>query len=673
MLKTKKQKKYFSFFIGLLAFPFGALAENFVAPEDSLLQKEIKEVVITPQSQGTMSFRSTALQTQKITGFELSRAACCSLAESFETNPSVDVAYSDAVTGAKQIRLLGLDGEYVQLLTENFPNFRGLATPYGLDYVPGPWMESIYVSKGTSSVRNGYQAITGQINVEYKKPAVSDVLSANVFAADNGRLEANADASFLLNDELSSGLFLHYSTEQKEMDGNGDSFLDTPLRQQVNLLNRWYFKNEDIISQAGVQYLYDERKGGQTNGLLAPGYSQDLYETGLNVNRVSFFTKNGLMPDLEKRQSFALIFTGSYQDQESFFGNRIYDADELNLYANLMYEKEFNLQHKLNAGFTFDYLNLNEKTNSAYLPLGKESTSGTYVEYTFNKDYKFIFLAGLRLDHSSLYDFFVTPRVHLKYNLSDVVQLRGTLGKGYRTPRLMAENSFLMASNREFVFGSEFDQEEAWNYGLNLGLYIPLYNKELTVNAEWYYTDFVKQLVVDLDTDPHKVLFSNLDGKSYSSVFQLEASYPFFKGFTLTAAYRWMDVKTTYSGELKKKPFTSDYKALLTASFQTPLRKWQFDLTSQFNGGGRLPDSHLANPLWDNTFSSYTIINGQVSKFFRTWSIYGGVENLLDFTQKNRVVSPEKPWGPDFNAAMIWGPVHGRKFYIGLRYHIPRF
>jgi len=646
-------------------------SSQYTAVEDSV---SLDEIVISPKSSGTMSFRTTALQTQKITGFELSRAACCTLAESFETNPSVDVAYSDAVTGAKQIRLLGLAGEYVQLLTENFPNFRGLATPYGLDYIPGPWMESIYVSKGTSSVKNGYEAITGQINVEYKKPMLADVLTANVFAADNGRVEANADVSVLLNEELSSGLFLHYSSEQKDMDENKDLFLDSPLRQQVNLLNRWYFKNDKIISQAGVQYLFDERKGGQIAHTLPPGSpSHPLYRTDLSVNRVSFFTKNGLIPDPEINRSLALIFTGSYQDQDASFGNRIYDATELNLHGHLMYERQFNPQHKLNAGLTFDYLDLDEKTGLNYQPLGKESTTGAYMEYTYNKDSRFIFMAGLRTDHSSLYDFFVTPRVHLKYNFSDQVQLRSTVGKGYRTSRILAENAFLLASSREFVFMEKSDMEEAWNYGLNLALYLPVNNNELTVNAEWYYTDFQKQAIADLDTDPHKILFYNLDGKSYSSVFQLEASYPFFRGFNLTAAYRWMNVKTTYQGKLTKKPLSSDYKALLTASYQTPLRKWQFDLTAQFNGGGRMPEPAAQNPLWNKTFSSYTILNAQVSKFFRTWSVYAGAENVLNFTQKDRIIGYDDPWSGDFDASMIWGPVHGRKFYMGLRWHIPRF
>lgn len=668
-----QKKRYCLIAIFIFAFSFSHLQAFVNFPNDSI---DLEEVVITKEKTGTMTFRTLPVQTQKINAFELTRAACCNLSESFETNPSVDVSYSDAVTGAKQIRLLGLDGEYVQLLTENFPNYRGLATPYGLDYVPGPWMESIQVSKGTSSVKNGYEAITGQINVEYKKPPFSDVLTANLFAADNARLEANLDASILLNEELSTGLFLHFSNEQKEMDSNDDGFLDIPLKQQINAMNRWYFRNNNLISQIGVQYLKDKREGGQTKNVNAV----NPYKTDLDVNRVSFFTKNGYILDPYKNESLALIFTGSYQKQDSYFGHRQYDAEETNLYANFMYEKDFHPEHKLSAGVSVNYVDMDEVfVRDNTLMIGhtpqdtKETTPGAYLEYTFNKDYKFILLAGLRVDYSSIYDVFITPRLHIKYNFTDCLHLRGTIGKGFRTAHVLAENSYLLANSRNILLSSEFDQEEAWNYGLNLGLYIPINEKELMINGEWYYTDFKKQLVVDLDSDPHSVSFYNLDGKSYSSVFQLEASYPFFKGFSLTAAYRWMDVKTTYNGVLKKKPLISDYKALITASYQTHLRKWQFDATVQFNGGGRMPESDLLNPLWDNSFPSFTVMNAQVSKFFRTWSIYVGVENIFDFIQKNRIIANDNPWNDDFDATMIWGPVHGRKFYIGFRYHIPRF
>ena len=632
----------------------------------------LQEVVVKPISMGTISYRTTVLQSQKIGRAELSRAACCNLSESFETNPSVDVSYSDAVTGAKQIRLLGLDGIYVQLLSENFPAYRGLSTIYGLDYVPGPWMESILVSKGTSSVKNGYDALTGQINVEYKKPPNSDILTANVFAADNGRWEINTDASYFLNEKLSSGLFIHYSSEQKQMDGNDDGFMDTPLKRQFNVMNRWHYQTEKFISQSGVQYLHDDRTGGQTDNALPAESSVPLYRTDLNVNRVSIFTKNGWILDYDKSESLALILTGSYHDQNAAYGLKRYNADERTIYASFLYETNINQENKISTGLSLNHLNIHEKFTPNFPDKTKETTTGIYAEYTYNKDYKLIALAGLRADYSSLFDLFVTPRLHLKYNFTDWMHLRGTIGKGYRTPLILTENQFYLASNRTLLNLYKPEQEEAWNYGFNLGFYIPIGRKELIINGEWYYTDFQKQLIVDMDTHPNQISFYNLNGSSYSSVFQVEASYPFFRGFNATAAFRWMDVKTTYNGILREKPLTSRYKALFTASYQTPLKKWQFDLTTQLNGEGRMPDPDINNSLWEKDFPAYTIINAQITKNFRDWSIYAGAENILDYTQKDRVIGATNPLGNDFDATMIWGPVHGRKFYIGLRYNIQR-
>lgn len=640
----------------------------------------LNEIVISQRKMSTISSRISTLQTQQITRDELSRAACCNLAESFETNPSVDVAYTDAATGARQIRLLGLSGTYVQMLTENFPNFRGVASSYGLDYVPGPWLESIYVSKGTSSVKNGYEALAGQINVEFKKPKrTADVFAANVFAGDNERYEVNLDGTALLSNELSSTLLAHISTEEKEFDENHDGFLDTPLKRQLNLMNRWEYSKGGYISQFGARFLAEDRTGGQVKNAIAPPDS--LYKIKLETYRVEGFAKNGYILNQENNESVALILSGSYHQQQSGYGFRPYNVYETNLYGNLIYEREFTKMHRISTGLSMNYDLYNENyiLHMGVAPgtpketaTNEEVVTGGYLEYTFNKDDKLIVLAGLRADYSDRYDWFVTPRLHLKYNFTDWMHLRASAGKGFRTTHVLAENNFYLGSSRKMNIEDNLKMEEAWNYGANLSFYIPLFGKELMINSEFYYTDFKNQVVVDVDSDPHAVSFYNLKGDSYSFNFQMEATYPFFTGFTLTAAYRKTKVKTTYGGVLKDKPFTNDYKGLLTASYQTPMRKWQFDVTSQFNGGGRLPDPDKTNPLWEERFDSFVVLNAQATKFFRNWSVYVGSENLLDFVQKNPIINPENPYGNDFDTSLVWGPLHGRKLYAGLRYNIPR-
>lgn len=647
--------------------------QNIILQENT----ELGEVVIEKTVPGTIKSRREILQTEKITVKELHRAACCNLSESFETNPSVDVSFSDAVTGAKQIQLLGLAGTYVQTLTENYPNFRGTASVYGLDYIPGPWMESIQISKGAASVKNGYESITGQMNVEYKKPANSDPLSLNVFSSDAGRYEGNADAAFVLNDKLSTGVFLHYSNEQATHDDNNDSFLDAPKKHQFNMMNRWHYMSGRYASQFGVRFLQDYRTSGQTlHTLNEVQHNHDPYEISVKANRGEVYSKNSYILDEERNGNVALIFTGSYNDQKSQYAADKYNVYGNNLYASLMYETELGKMHQLSAGLSVNWDKYNQ---SMYLsqPItnqpNEETATGGYIQYTFNKDDKFIALAGLRTDYSTLHkQAFVTPRLHLKYTPVEWLNMRASAGKGYRTVFVMPENSFFLASNRKIEIESNIKQESAWNYGTSVSFYVPIKGKELTLSGEWYRTDFDNQVVTDVDSDPHAVKFYNLKGKSYANSFQVEASYPLFSGFTILGAYRWTDAKTEYGGRLMKKPLISDYKALVTASYETKMKKWMFDLTAQFNGGGRMPTPDAVNPLWSNTFGSYTILNAQVTKNFRTWSLYAGAENITDFKQKNPIVSPENPFGDDFDATMVWGPTMGRKFYVGLRYTLSR-
>ena len=632
---------------------------------------ELNEVNIVTRKLGTMKLRSSVMNEDMISSAELSRAACCNLGESFVTNPSVDVSYSDAATGAKQIKLLGLSGTYVQMLTENIPNYRGAAAPYGLGYVPGPWMQSIQVSKGTSSVKNGYE-----------KPQLpeADWVSANLFASTTNRYEANADATLKLSKRWSTSLLAHYENETKAHDGNDDGFVDIPQVEQYNVWNRWAYMGDHYVFQAGIKALSETRTSGQANhgGTM---HSGDLYKVGIDTERYEFFTKNAYIFNKEKNTNLALILSTTLHNQDATYGRKLYNVDQTNVYASLMFETEFNPQNSFSAGLSFNYdaydqhYRLENTTDNPLKAFEKEAVPGAYVQYTLNLNDKWMVMAGLRGDYSNEHGFFVTPRAHLKYNPNDYVNFRLSAGKGYRTNHVLAENNYLLSSSRKVEIAKNLDMEEAWNYGASVSTYIPIFGKTLNVNAEYYYTDFLKQVIVDMDSNPHEVAFYNLDGRSYSHVFQVEASYPFFKGFTLTGAYRLTDAKTTYKGERMEKPLTSKYKGLLTASYQTPLGIWQFDATLQLNGGGRMPtpyeqgDGQLS---WERRYGSFEQLSLQVTRYFRRWSIYVGGENLTNFKQKNPIIDAANPWGNNFDSTMIWGPVHGAKGYIGIRFNLAR-
>lgn len=609
---------------------------------------------------------------------EMFRAACCNLGESFVTNPSVDVSYSDAATGAKQIKLLGLSGTYVQMLTENMPNFRGVAMPYALGYVPGTWMRSIQVSKGSSSVKNGYESITGQINIEYLKPEDPQTVNINLFGDTKTRFEANVDGNIKVSDKLSTVLMGHFENTFEEHDENNDGFYDKPKARQYNLMNRWLWKGEHYIFHGGASMLHEKRQGGQME-MDSHQMAHGRYDIDIETDRYEAYMKHAFVFDHEHGSNIALFTSASMQELSSTFGHKDYYVNEKNLYASLVFETHFNEQHSLSAGLSLnhDYLGQSlayNATASHATPLPvigneKETVPGAYAQYTLDLSSKLTFMAGLRIDHSNLYGTFWTPRFHLKYAPSSLLSVRLSAGKGYRTVHALAENNFLLASGRLLNIGN-LRQEEAWNYGASAALLIPIGDKTLKVNAEYYYTRFSNQTVIDYDSDPMSITIDNLDGKSYSHTAQIDATYPLFSGFTLTAAYRINDVKCSYGGQLMEKPLTSKYKGLLTASYKTPLEKWQFDVTLQLNGGGRMPNPYITangTPSWDSRFKAYEQLSAQITREFRHFSVYVGGENLTGFTQKHPIIGADNPWSTTFEPTLVWGPVHGRVLYAGTR------
>ena len=626
---------------------------------DSLVGQELREVTVT--ANGVDRVRASAVgNTEIISSKELLRAACCNLDESFTTNPSVDVNYADAATGARQIRLLGLSGTYVQMLTENIPNYRGLATPFALGYIPGPWMQSIQVSKGASSVKNGHESITGQINVEFKKPQATPFADANLYYNTKGKLEANLGGNLQLSKRWSTALLGHYEMPGKAHDANGDGFADMPKIKQGLLQSRWAWMGDYYIFQASVKGLKEHREGGQLahhSPLTTHPYLIDITN-----ERYEAFVKNAYIFNEEHASNVALILSGSLHHADAEYGQKSYHADQRNGYASLMFETDFSEHHSLSTGVSLNYDYLSE--------FPSETTPGLYAQYTYKLGERLVVMGGLRWDHSSIYGGFLTPRMHLKYSPNGFLTLRGSIGKGWRTVHPLAENHYLLASGRHVVVDPDLDQEEAWNYGLSAALSIPVGEKKLELNAEYYYTTFLHQAVIDFDADPHTVRFSNLDGESYSHTWQAEASYPLFEGFTLTATYRRSNVKSTYGGVLNEKPLTNKYKGLVTASYAPGLGKWQFDVTLQLNGGGRMPTPYATAdgfPSWPARYKGYEQLSAQITRFFRFWSIYVGGENITNFKQKNPVIGADDPWGPNFDSTMIWGPVHGTIGYIGIR------
>ena len=632
----------------------------------------LNEVEVVSREKTAFVSRMSTVNTTHIGSGELKKAACCNLSESFETSASVDVSYSDAVTGAKQIEMLGLSGIYTQMMSENMPDLRGLANSFGLGYVPGSWMESIQVSKGTSTVLNGYESMSGQINVEYKKPSAGDKLFVNLFQNHMGRSEMNFNARTPLSKTLSTMLLGHVSHNGTRHDDNKDGFLDDPLYTQYNLFNRWDFIHNNYDIQFGIKALKEEREGGQLSyDKQLPRDINNGYGVKMNTERVAAFLKTGFIFD-RPVTSLGIQQQFTYHKLGSYFGLNDYDANQLSYYANALFQSYIgNTQHSYTTGASFIYDKYEEQLNDS-LFARTEVVPGVFFQYSYSDGEKVNIIAGVRADHHNEYGVFVTPRLHLRYNFNEHTILRATAGKGFRSPNVLAENTSLLASSRRLVFVNTPRMEEAWNFGLNLSKHFDIGNRELTVNIDGYRTSFVNQVIIDRDSDIDLISIYNLNGKSFSNSFQVEANYELLKGLDVTAAFRMNDVKMTYNDELLQKPLVNKYKGLVSMSYVTNQKKWQFDATAQFNGQSRLPNTEANPEIYRQVAKSpaYTILNAQVTKYFRVWNVYLGGENLTNFKQNNPVIAAENPFGNHFDSSMIWGPISGIKVYVGLRYMI---
>ena len=687
----KRIKHFIILILSLVAAP--AIAQDTL----NMDQFRIEEVQVVQRRKGTVKSRTDAFDTQRINSEELCRAACCNLSEAFETSASVDVAYADAATGAKQIRLLGLNGTYVQLIQENTPAVRGLAQNFGLEYIPGPWMSSIQVSKGTSSVINGYEATSGQINVELLKPQIQSPLAVNLMFNSDLMAEANIAGGWKIESrkqkvesrKLYTGILAHYGQNFMAMDGNHDSFMDMPKTINANLANRWFYKEGNYTFQAFVRGLYDRRRAGQFADTIA-----NPYHINLNTWRVEGFVKNGYVFDEETGSSVALITAVSYHDLNNDYGLRNWKANQLNVYANAIYQGNFegrgeiDNDHRLSSGISVNFDKYGETLNILSDNLNRwEVVPGIFAEYSLKYDEKLSLVAGVRADYSTRYGFFVTPRMNIRYTPWEWWTLRASVGLGYRSPNVIADNAFILPSSRTIHITDKIEQERAVNSGISTTFYIPLGSKELQLSGEYYYTHFLNSAIVDLDQDPHGVYIYNQSdikgAKSFAHSAQIEATIEVLRGWTWTAAFRWTDIKQTTIGadgiaRLREKALSNRYKGVITTSYQTPLKKWQFDVTAQFNGVGRMPDGFTAfgdlrggygapKPL-----SWYPQLMAQVTKYWKTCSLYVGAENMTNFKQDQPIIDSFNPFGPNFDASMVCGPTTGWKVYVGFRYELEK-
>ena len=666
----------------------------------------LEATVFTSRQAGNYLPKGKDLRTEVISAAGLCKMACCNLAESFENSASVTVGYSDAVTGARQIRLLGLSGTYTQMLDENRPVMRGLSAPFGLSYVPGQWLESIQIAKGAASVINGVESITGQINMEHRKPTDEKPLFVNFSAMGDSKMDLNLASSLQLNDNWSTVLLGHVSGNLMAMDSNGDGFIDDPRQLQFNLSNRWlYYAPSGLQVRFGVRALQDSRTGGQTDpssDKVVAGYDKNTYTLTAGspwgsdiLNRsINGYVKVGVPLNEDNSQNIAAVLDYNYQNMDSYFGATSYLAGQHSGFVNLLYQNQQNEAHHftLGASATMDFYDENLRriilagASSAHT-LTNLSTYGIFGEYTFHAGEKFSSILGLRGDYYSGEGFKFSPRLTMKYLPVDEIVMRVNAGRGLRFSNPLVDNIGVFSTSK--AFAGSYDThtlEDAWIAGGNITYYLPFGASSNTyVSFDYFHTAFSEQKIVDYEQTRGTIQFYDLSsiagGRSYTDSYQLDFSVEPIERFTVTLTGRYTDAKMTLSGKgLVEKPMTSRYKAVLNLQYAARLNKWIFDFTASANGPCRVYDfmremkDEDGSLLYPDGYSPvFPLLYLQVTKRFKGLDIYVGGENLTNYRQKNVIFGSRKDGVydaslPDFDASCVWGPIMGIKVYAGLRF-----
>ena len=656
-------------------------------------QSALEEVVVTQKRANTMKSQWQVANLHTMSSGELLKAACCNLSESFSTNPSIDVNFSDAVTGNKQIKMLGLTSPYILMAEENIPAMRGASQAYGLSFVPGTWIESIQITKGAGSVINGYESISGQINYEIEKPINARSFFLNLYTSEDSRYELNAHTKVKLSDKWATSLLAHGNVRQRKSDHNHDGFIDNPIGNQINLLNRWQYSNAEKgwVSFVNLNYMKDERQAGQIgyNPLTDKG-TTNAWGSEVNSERFTLSNKTGyVFPDTPYK-SIGLQNSFQSHRQDSYFGLNSYDIHQKSWYGNLIYNSIIgNTQHKFATGLSGTYDDYNEQLTTSALAgdfSRIDRSVGAFFEYTYDNSSNFSFVAGIRADSHNNLGNFITPRFHLRYNPWKEATFRLSAGRGKRAANVIAENQQLLASSRQLhIIGGDggklygLNPEIAWNYGASFLQAFKIWGKNAELSVDFYRTHFDNQVVVDLDHSPQQALFYNLDGKSFANSLQAEVSITPVKGLDFKAAYKYYDVQTQFTKGQLEKTLTPKHRWFANIAYETAdtqennHSQWKFDVTFNWLGEQRLPTT-ATNPLpyrLSDYAPSFATLNAQITRVFsKTFEVYVGGENITNYKQANGILAADAPFGAYFDSTMQYAPAFGQMYYAGLRFKL---
>ena len=638
--------------------------------------KLLPEILIEYRKNGHSISRLKTLHVEELTAIELRKAACCNLSESFETNASVDVNITDAVSGAKKIQMMGLDGVYTQIQMENIPYLRGLESAFGLSSLSGTWIESIQITKGTGNVVNGYESMAGLVNLELKKPDEMEKIYLNVYQNIFGRSEFNFNKGIILNPKWSTGFLGHVSSTYGNIDRNKDAFRDLPTGDNTAFMNRWAYKGKKMEAQFGINFYRDRKVGGQTSFFRNEENQVDTVNYGVLINskHIDIYGKTGFFGK-RPMQSLGIVYNIKHQEIDGFFGLKNFSGLEKRGYINVIYDDIIGTSdHKIKVGTSFVAIDISQKADTLSQKR-MELVPGIFAEYTYTGR-RLTGVFGSRYDYHSIFREQFSPRVHLKYLLSEMTDLRFTAGKGWRVPNFIIDNISLLASSKQWIAPSETKPEISWNIGGSLVHEMKIFERKASISLDFYHTRFENQLIVDRDDAINAIVFSNLKNSSFSNSFQTEFSFSLIKNLDIRLAYKFLDVQAKYGNEMRQQVMIPRQRGFVNIAYITRNKRWEYDFTCSVFSPSRLPiQRDFSNDtllISDMKSPIYAMINAQITHIYKKFDFYLGGENLTNSTQKNPIIDAANPFGSKFDATNIYMPITGINIYVGIRYAIAK-
>ena len=642
------------------------------------------EIEVTGDKKGVIGGKGIQ-KSEILTENEFKKAACCTLSESFETTNTLEVSNADGVSGIRQIEMLGLAGKYVQMSQSNMPSVRGLSVLTGLSHIPGPMVSAVHLSKGTGSITEGFEGLTGGINYALKQEPTEPKLFLNAYLNNQWRGEVNLISKQRINHRTFNHSFLHYGGQWKTMDFGGDGFTDMPISNRAfigNQISRYNDKNEWIL---GFTHVNDERRGGDLHYFMHKEPENNVFHFNMKEQKTDVWGKFGVFLNKEATRSIGQILHLNRQQTHSMLNNlrnRHYEGKQFSLFYSAIYATPEKKPISTRSGISIMIDKVNETLSDSgimlFNPSRNEQNFGTFSEWVFKSGESSLVL-GLRSDYNNLFGWLITPRIHAKWEIDEKGKmLHFQMGRGVRTPWVLAEHLPLFISNRniqimDFRNNGAYGQrrEDAINTGISLTLPFRMFGYPAKFITDAFHTRFLHLIGADRDQRPDLIVIGKIDQSRYNAI-QTDLQLQPHRRVELRLSYRFIENLLWLGGSMRQQPLLSKHRFVGVLSVKNR-KKWYMDAIVQWNSPKRLPETislpeKEQMPVWS---PAYAIVNLQIRKDFgKKWEWYAGGENLLNVVQRNPVLSASNPNQPWFDAAYAWGPVNGVNMYTGFRLKI---